>query len=323
MYMNGQLRYAETAKGKEGEIYSCDKVQLVFRLRYGEGQGLLDALAAAYWMEFDHRESRKQGSYRNQFSVKVGEGLSFWLGVGLTTPAKPRPTDGAKLEYNPNKVGGCRALLWLLAQLWQRAKVREACVVKAWDLAVDYPLPREALRMQRDARLYEEYTRSASDTTQYVGQRNAPGRCKLYNKTVESRLDAVVTRLELTLAGGATPADVADVWPVVYQLADVQTTTTIVALNDTDRFIFSTLLKEPDRIRELGRRKRAVMAALLSAARYTVKPDLDAVGAVCRIVERLAERHTQAQAADAVPGWQLEDDGQDFVPIVSSVEWPS
>lgn len=52
-------------------------------------------------------------------------------------------SDTAKLEFNPNKVGGERSLLWLLRQLWSRAKLREGCEVKQWDLACDWPEPRE------------------------------------------------------------------------------------------------------------------------------------------------------------------------------------
>ena len=53
------LRYWVSGKARDGGTYSCDKVQQVFRLRYTEGQGLLDALARAHWLEFDHWESRR------------------------------------------------------------------------------------------------------------------------------------------------------------------------------------------------------------------------------------------------------------------------
>ena len=49
-------------KGKGGEVYSCDKVQMLFRLRYTTAQELLDALACTVWIEFDHWESRRPGT---------------------------------------------------------------------------------------------------------------------------------------------------------------------------------------------------------------------------------------------------------------------
>ena len=47
-----------------------------------------------------------------------------------------------------------------------------------------------------------------------------------------------MTRLEITVPGLATAADVARLWPVVYRLHDVQGTVEMAALNDTDRFYF-------------------------------------------------------------------------------------
>ena len=132
-----KIKYKRPVEEKTGGVYSCDKIQLVYRLRFGEGQELLDQMARQGWFEYDHWESRKFGTYRNQFSVKCGADgkLSYWLGVGMVAYGKSRPSDTAKLEFNPNKVGGERSLLWLLRQLWSRAKLREGCEVKQWDLA--------------------------------------------------------------------------------------------------------------------------------------------------------------------------------------------
>ena len=185
-----KIKYKRPVEEKAGGVYSCDKVQLVYRLRFGEGQERLDQMARQGWFEYDHWESRKFGTYRNQFSVKCGADgkLSYWLGVGMVAYGKSRPSDTAKLEFNPNKVGDERSLLWLLRQLWSRAKLREGCEVKQWDLACDWPEPREWYSLRKDARLYEEVMRSKADRTQYLGERNKPGRCKLYNKQAESGL---------------------------------------------------------------------------------------------------------------------------------------
>lgn len=282
------MRYAWKERGKEGEIYSCDKVILTFSLRFGEGQGMLDALRGALWMEFDHWTSAKFNAYRNQFSIKVGD-ASFWLGVGLLEPGKGRPSDTAKLEFNPNKVWPSRPLCWVLRQLWQRVRLVEPVRLKQWDLAVDFAGRREDFTLCKDGRLYEERARSSSDRTQYVGQRNKPGRVKLYNKQLEAGLDEPLTRLELTVEGLAGPDVVAAVWPVVYRLGTAQITTEMAALNDTDRFIFATLLQQPDRIRELGRRKRDKMATLLAACGWRVEFDREAYKRLLGFVARFAD----------------------------------
>lgn len=298
----GKLQYAVTGHAHDGGTYSCDKVQQVFRLRFGEGQRLLDEMARAGWVEFEHWESRRPGTYRNQFRVLLEGERSFWLGVGLNQYGKAKPTDGCKLEYNPNKVWGERALHWLLAQCWDRSSVVEPCRLKAWDLAVDWPEPRERYRLRKDARVYEERTASATDCTQYVGQRNAPGRCKLYNKQLEAGLADACTRLEITLDGATRAQDVPQVWPVVYRLGDYQTTAESARLTDTDRFILLTLLDAPDRVRELGRRKAQRMQALLDDARRRVEFDPKAFAPVAAFVEKLKLPPQDRKAG--VPRWE-------------------
>lgn len=90
-----KIKYKRPVEEKAGGVYSCDKVQLVYRLRFGEGQELLDQMARQGWFEYDHWESRKFGTYRNQFSVKCGADgkLSYWLGVGMVAYGKSRPSD--------------------------------------------------------------------------------------------------------------------------------------------------------------------------------------------------------------------------------------
>lgn len=316
MYMKSEekgpkraLSYWVTGKARDGGVYSCDKVQQVFRLRYTEGQGLLDALARAHWVEFDHWESRRPGTYRNQFSIKAPEGRSYWIGVGLNEYGKGRPSDGCKIEYNPNKVEGERSLAWLRRELWSRARLREPTEVKAWDLAVDWPHPRKDYRLRKDARLYEEHTASASDSTQYLGQRNAPGRCKLYNKQAEAGLASACTRLELTLAGTWGPPQVRHVWPVVYRLGDYQGTVETARLNDTDRFILATLLDQPDRLRELGRRKAQRMTALLDQAGTVAEFDEAAFTPVARYVVGLLQPPVDLAAGRPAWEWVGQPDG--------------
>lgn len=318
---NRKLLYRDEVQAADGATYSCDKIQLCFRLRMGECQTLLDALGAQGWFEFEHWASYRSGTYRNQFRVMCGEDgqRSYWLGVGLAVYGKSRLADACKLEWNPNKVGGERSLLWLLRQLWQRARLVEPCEVKQWDFAIDWPHPRTWYSLRKDARLYEETMHSAADRTQYVGQRNAPGRCKLYNKQLESDLDTPLTRLEITVPGLATAADVARLWPVVYRLHDVQGTVEMAALNDTDRFIFATLLDAPDRLQELGRRKRERMGALLDMCHYRAEFDPQAYDRVLRVVTRWAQRPLADPQGRDRALWEWPGYGPDWRPVQA---WP-
>ena len=307
------LSYAVQGKARDGGTYSCDKVQVVYRLRYGEAQGLLDALGRAHWIELEHWESKRPGTYRNQFRVLAPEGNSYWLGVGLNEYGKGRASEGAKLEWNPNKVGDQRSLAWLRAELWSRTRLREPCEVKAWDLAIDWPAPRETYRLRKDARLYEEHTKSASDCTQYVGQRNAPGRCKLYNKQAEAGLASACTRLELDacwwMGGAGCGARLAGSVPPGRLPGDGGGRT---AHRHRPLHPRHAAGDAPERLRELGRRKATKMRQLLEQAGRVVQFDAAAFAPVAAYVARLAL--PDADREEARPAWEWVGQPPDWVP---------
>lgn len=282
---------------------SCDKVQLVYKIRkprrvdgydLSPVQSVLDYIAGADWLEYEHWTTRKIGTYREQFSITAtADGDTFWLGVGLNGPGLPKPQ--VKVEFNPNKVWPRQALVRLLAELHRLAKCVE---LKQWDYAVDWPEPRERFTLVKDARLYEETTHSRADRTQYVGQRNMPGRCKLYNKQIESGLSDCMTRLEMTVGGDAGLNEAAALWPKVYRLGDVQLGADVAQLNDTDRFILGVLLEQPDKLRELGRRKRERMEGLLAGLRYLVEFEPRAFAEVARFARSFMDGQFIADAME-------------------------
>ena len=128
-----------------------------------------------------------------------------------------------------------------------------------------------------------------------------------------------MTRLELTIGGLPGPHEVAAMWPTVYRLADVQASAEVAALNVTDRFIFATLLDAPDRINELGRRKRERMAALLDAARYRVEFDPVAYTEVLHGVAQYCERPAKGCDPAAAPAWPWPGVDPAFMPLEC---WP-
>ena len=278
------MKYYVAGHGPAGEVYSLDKLVCVFHLHsfsreQNGGQRLLNAIAARMLLHFDHWQSWKIGTYRDQFSIKCPGGESFFLGVGLNGGGLPDNT--ARIEFNPNKVG----------DTWELQSVYNACweisggqiTIKQYDLAIDLPERRENVTLEKDGRLYEERRRSDADRTQYLGQRNAPGRCKLYNKQLETGLPEPLTRLELTLAfEDSAPEVVAKKLPRVTVSAPAQTDMELPRLNDTDLFILTTLAREPDRLCELGRRKRETLRPWLDLVSRPVTFDRVAYGEVWR-----------------------------------------
>lgn len=132
--------------------------------------------------------------FRNLFVIDYGRS-SMTVGLCFNGSKKEDVLKGF-VEFNPNKCMDSMQIHSDLSFLLSR------CVgysVSRWDLAIDIPYDRERVHMTKDKRKYELSQTSYSNRTEYLGQRNAPGRVKVYNKTVESELDYSLTRVEITM----------------------------------------------------------------------------------------------------------------------------
>lgn len=243
------MKYLLQAAGRRGAIYSCDKLVLGFKALGRNAQHLARLAGRPLAPEFSRWESRRLGTFRDQFSIScTGAVLS---GSGWTEHGGRADWKAIRLEFNPNKVGDTPEF----SRVWSclvGCTVGRTRLVR-WDLAVDFPVPLESCVLVKDRRLYEEVRHSAADRTQYLGQRNTSGRCKLYNKQLEQGLPEPLTRIELTLdLEDSTRERAGELWPVVYTAGAADCS----GLNDTDAFILRTLVQAPERINELGRRKR-------------------------------------------------------------------
>lgn len=132
--------------------------------------------------------------FRNLFVIDYGRS-SMTVGLCFNGAKKEDVLKGF-VEFNPNKCMDSMQIHSDLSFLLSR------CVgysVSRWDLAIDIPYDRERVHMTKDKRKYELSQTSYSNRTEYLGQRNSPGRVKVYNKTVESELDYSLTRVEITM----------------------------------------------------------------------------------------------------------------------------
>lgn len=263
------LRYFRSICSSSGDTYSIDKLILDFKLRvHGNGEWADDFFLFLNWdMEtyFKHWTTNKIGTFRDQFSFTCDDGESFWCGVGLND-GTGRVKNRIRLEFNPNKV----AQSYVFVRVFNRLLVSayDPPRIVRFDLAVDFPVLRSDAYLLKDARTYEEYSRSDSDRTQYLGERNSHGRCKLYNKALESGLSHPLTRLEVTVSGDSMSFDdVSSIWPKVLVLDDLQMVFDSVKVTDVDRFIVRTLILEPERIRELSWHKAKKIRCTME--RYT------------------------------------------------------
>lgn len=262
------LSYYLKSCSEDNVTYSIDKLLLDFKLIIHSGEdyasNLMYFLSHDLDLQFEHWESRKIGTFRHQFDFHCPDNNSFWVGVGLNTSG--RIGNRVRIEFNPNKVG--RDLSFVRVFNLLRSLSAGPPRFVRLDLAVDVPVLRENIFLLKDRRLYEEYCLSNNNRTQYLGARNKPGRCKLYNKQLESGLSYPLSRFEITLDGERlSPSEVLAIWPKVIIVDDLQITFDSLSLSDDDRFIVIVLLGDPNMITELDKRNRKKFGRIL--AQYT------------------------------------------------------
>lgn len=213
--------------------------------------------------------SFKKLTYSNNFKFELCQGsdtFSFWLGTHFQSYDKTLNT--WKLELNPNKCMPCEFVSELYALLLFYSKRVD---IVEFDIAVDMPFSRDSFFLVKDKRKYQCVVNSSVDTTEYLGCRHQHGFVKLYNKQKESNLDYSLTRFEISCTS-LNLCDIVDSLPCVYFLSG-QIGLVDINLNDTDKFILKTLILDPSRLSELGRKKRYKMREALKCAFVPVSFD--------------------------------------------------
>lgn len=213
--------------------------------------------------------SFKKLTYSNNFKFELCQGsdtFSFWLGTHFQSYDKT--LDTWKLELNPNKCMPCEFVSELFALLRFYSKFVE---VGEYDIAVDMPFSRDSFFLVKDKRKYHCVVNSSVDKTEYLGCRHQHGFVKLYNKQMESNLDYSLTRFEISCTS-LHLCDIVDSLPCVYFLSG-QIGFVNIDLNDTDKFILKTLISDPSRLSELGRKKRDKMREALKCVFVPVSFD--------------------------------------------------
>ena len=236
------FQYFMPVRSGTGDTYSIDKLILDFKLRGGRqwSDAFFSFLNQSMAVYFKHWTTNRIGSYKEQFTFDCGDGNSFWCGVGLND-GTGNVTNRVRLEFNPNKVAENYVFIQVFNCLRSLA-VGPPGVVR-FDLAVDFPVLRSDCWLLKDNRMYEEVRKSSEDRTQYLGERNKPGRCKLYNKALEAGLGYPLSRLEV--------------------LDDPQLVFDGLKLTETDRFIVRSLILSPERIGELSWYKRKKIGCIM------------------------------------------------------------
>lgn len=202
--------YRATPEG----VLSVDMVRLnlTFRSDRGEwlsrtGAQLVDCDETAGWTS-----KIKPGVWYELWNFKLGDS-SVALGIGFIEPSCKVNMHRGFVEFNPNKVAGDK-------RFWRLLEKLSGCVahaeVKRFDLAFDLQKRRMDCRLSKDRRMYKAVI--SNGITEYLGQKNAPGYVKVYDKAAELQLaDGVeLTRIELTCGGDWDAEQLEKHWPEVH-----------------------------------------------------------------------------------------------------------
>ena len=257
------INYYNPIKTDDNLILSIDNVVLDIYISAPKARdslmALLDKVPIRYAVEVVHWNSFRPGTFREQLSIKHQDGTSFWLGAVLN--GKKPEWGRIRLDFNPNKVADHAAFQTILSFLVENTRPMHR-IIKRFDLAVDIPTDRFNVFLVKDSRAYIE-RRHGREWTQYLGAKSSNhGRVKLYNKTVEAKLDYPLTRLEITL----DPTSSFDTlpWPAVCYLRTFQMHMDDFKATETDRFILNAILQGCGTLHQLGRKTRGKIQSLMT-----------------------------------------------------------
>lgn len=228
---------------KSEVVYSVDMVRLEFY--HDDQQKLIDCIDKnTILATMDSFTSNRIGSYRFLWTFDYSDGKEGGfcierdgevftdgtkgtvLKVGYGVVGKGGKTNNKGfVEFNPNKceVNGRRFIELLYG-------VGCIFVLKRFDLAIDYSIPRANVRVMRDRRTYEFVLSSKGGATEYLGARNSPGRVKVYDKAGEQGLETDLTRVELTCSGAWSLKEIKDHLPICNDFKKVRGNSFLLAI---------------------------------------------------------------------------------------------
>lgn len=223
------------------KIYSCDMIRISFctnRRRADELERFINFECACRTdvevfpidTRFRHFKYFVNFTYDKDAVMKCGYGFNG---------AKAEDNYRGFIEFNPNKLADDVQFQKDYAFLWNRLGDYE---VTRMDVAIDLlNVQRDKVFVRKDNRRYKVDAGSPHDKTEYLGARNAPGRVKVYNKSLESKLPQPLTRIEITTEPSLD--DFKRHIPQVYNFGVSVQQTLFSSLNKTDTVILALLYR--------------------------------------------------------------------------------
>ena len=254
------MNYYIYKKSASNITYSIDNLRISFDLQYEDNsnkfysylQKLLncppDEVDVKYYM------SIKVSAYRHLFTFKsLKDDRSFTIEFCHNSSRKN--IYKGVIDFNPNKVGDWNFFNEFYKNV--NSHFYKKCI-KRFDLAVDIPIQRDMILVEKDRREYQLII--GRTKTEYLGQRNSHNFVKVYDKKYESNLDYELTRVEITLE----PTETFNLPNISIKCLD--NIDLYLDLTPTDKVLFQLLSKidEPFLyIRQLEAKKKAKFKELM------------------------------------------------------------
>lgn len=178
---------------EDTKMYSIDKVKvIIYGVKNEIIQLMLNKLSKIIDKELVYYESKAVAKCYMNFMYK-----GIYLGFDNNwNKVFSKNTKNAVVEWNPNKVKLEEFPICLNILFDDLGKVE----VMAFDVAYDIEIPLSNLIILKQHELQRMNILSHSSVeTYYIGRFNENGFCRIYDKAKESKLDKVLTRIEIHL----------------------------------------------------------------------------------------------------------------------------
>ena len=158
--------------------------------------------------DFEYWTSSRINDFRENYRVIVSEEISFWFGFisnnefykGSNSKDNAKTKFNFTIEFNPNKVGDNKFLIYLFGLLYDSSvKQKIDWSIVSCDFACD--IETNILNIgginKGSKRCLLTFDNGGDNKTYYIGK--GSNRVKIYNKRIESNLEDIdLTRIELT-----------------------------------------------------------------------------------------------------------------------------
>ncbi|MBR2674495.1 MAG: hypothetical protein IKE52_03445 [Mogibacterium sp.] len=189
------LCYFNELRDQNDYIYSIDNLRIEFSIDSYCEDLFLKYFSCFGRTDITHYDNFKFHNYRHLWTIAYDEKSSMTVGFSLNGADYHSDKLSGYIDVNPNKVGSFK-------QFWKDYNFihnfSKYFNVKRCDIALDLPIKREYLSLIKNNKKYEQISRSHSNRTEYLGRRSNIGFVKVYNKSMQSKLDYDLTRIEIT-----------------------------------------------------------------------------------------------------------------------------